>query len=563
MGYEKVYERWLTDPYFDDATKKELRAIEGDDEEIEDRFYSDLKFGTAGLRGKVGAGANRMNIYTVGRATQGFAEVIKSKGEEAMKRGVAISYDVRHMSKEFSRLTASVFAANGIKVYIYDEIQPTPVLSYTIRHLHTQAGVMVTASHNPMEYNGYKAYWEEGSQILDDVANEILEAISKIDYPDVKTMDFEEGMKQGLIEWVPESVIEDYFKDIFSLTINDEAVDKDINIVYSPLNGCGNKLVRRVLKERGFHNVHVVKEQENPDPNFTTVGYPNPENPAAFELSEKLGHEVGAEILIATDPDSDRLAVEVLNEEGGYTFVNGNRIGALMVHYILSQLDEKGKLPKNGVVVKSLVTGDLTERIAQDYGVEMIEVLTGFKNIAAPANEYDKTGEKTFIFGFEESIGFNYGTFVRDKDAVSSAMILAEMAGFYKKKGKNLLDVLNELYEKYGYYRENLISITLEGLDGKALIDRIMENFRHDPLEEIGDMKLVKVVDYENDETGLPKSNVLKYYYDDKSWFALRPSGTEPKIKLYIYSVGKTLEEGDEKLERIEKAAKDRIAQVK
>lgn len=563
MGYEIVYERWLTDPYFDDATKKELRAIEGDDEEIEDRFYSDLKFGTAGLRGKVGAGANRMNIYTVGRATQGFAEVIKSKGEEAMKRGVAISYDVRHMSKEFSRLTASVFAANGIKVYIYDEIQPTPVLSYTIRHLHTQAGVMVTASHNPMEYNGYKAYWEEGSQILDDVANEILEAISKIDYPDVKTMDFEEGMKQGLIEWVPESVIEDYFKDILSLTINDEAVDKDINIVYSPLNGCGNKLVRRVLKERGFHNVHVVKEQENPDPNFTTVGYPNPENPAAFELSEKLGHEVGAEILIATDPDSDRLAVEVLNEEGGYTFVNGNRIGALMVHYILSQLDEKGKLPKNGVVVKSLVTGDLTERIAQDYGVEMIEVLTGFKNIAAPANEYDKTGEKTFIFGFEESIGFNYGTFVRDKDAVSSAMILAEMAGFYKKKGKNLLDVLNELYEKYGYHRENLISITLEGLDGKALIDRIMENFRHDPLEEIGDMKLVKVVDYENDETGLPKSNVLKYYYDDKSWFALRPSGTEPKIKLYIYSVGKTLEEGDEKLKRIEKAAKDRIAQVK
>lgn len=563
MDYKNKYERWLTDPYFDQGTKDELKALEGNDTEIKDRFYSDLKFGTAGLRGKVAAGSNRMNLYTVGLATQGFADVIKSKGEEAMKRGVAISYDVRNMSEEFSRMTASVFAANGIHVYIYDEIQPTPVLSYTIRHLNAQAGVMVTASHNPTEYNGYKAYWEEGSQILDDIADQILDAISKIDFPDIKKMDFEEGMAKGLIEWVPQQTLEDYFNDVLSLSIHDEEVDKDVNIVYSPLNGTGNKLVRRVLKERGFNNVHVVKEQEMPDPKFTTVGYPNPENPAAFEYAIKLGKEVGAEILIATDPDADRLAVEVLNDEGEYTFINGNRIGSLMVNYILSQLHEKGELPEKGVVVKSLVTGDLTARISEKYGVEMIEVLTGFKNIAAPANEYDKTGEKTFIFGFEESIGFNYGTFVRDKDAVSSAMMLAEMAGFYKKQGKTLLDVLDELYAEFGYYDENLISITLEGLDGQALIGRIMEDFRNQPIETIGDMNLVKTVDYENDDTGMPKSNVLKYYYDDKSWYALRPSGTEPKIKLYIYVVGKTPEEGTEKLQRVEKAARARMDAVK
>lgn len=563
MDYKNKYERWLTDPYFDQGTKDELKALEGNDTEIKDRFYSDLKFGTAGLRGKVAAGSNRMNLYTVGLATQGFADVIKSKGEEAMKRGVAISYDVRNMSEEFSRMTASVFAANGIHVYIYDEIQPTPVLSYTIRHLNAQAGVMVTASHNPTEYNGYKAYWEEGSQILDDIADQILDAISKIDFPDIKKMDFEEGMAKGLIEWVPQQTLEDYFNDVLSLSIHDEEVDKDVNIVYSPLNGTGNKLVRRVLKERGFNNVHVVKEQEMPDPKFTTVGYPNPENPAAFEYAIKLGKEVGAEVLIATDPDADRLAVEVLNDEGEYTFINGNRIGSLMVNYILSQLHEKGELPEKGVVVKSLVTGDLTARISEKYGVEMIEVLTGFKNIAAPANEYDKTGEKTFIFGFEESIGFNYGTFVRDKDAVSSAMMLAEMAGFYKKQGKTLLDVLDELYAEFGYYDENLISITLEGLDGQALIGRIMEDFRNQPIETIGDMNLVKTVDYENDDTGMPKSNVLKYYYDDKSWYALRPSGTEPKIKLYIYVVGKTPEEGTEKLQRVEKAARARMDAVK
>ncbi len=564
MNFKEKYIQWLENDFFDEETREELISIKADEAEIEDRFYKDLEFGTAGLRGKLGAGSNRMNKYTVSLATQGLAETIKSYGQEAMDRGVVISHDVRHMSKEFSEITASVLAANGIKVYIHKDITPTPVLSYSIRKLGTISGVMITASHNPKQYNGYKAYWEEGSQILEGIANQILENMNKIgDYSKVTTMDFEEGLEKGIIEWVDPSVIESYVADVLSLAIEDDLVDKNVCVVYSPLNGTGNTLVRRILDERGFTNVHVVKEQEQPDPDFTTVGYPNPEDPQAFKYSIELGKEIGADLLIATDPDADRTALEVRDKNGEYVFLNGNKIGALLAHYILSRLDANNKLPENGAIVKSIVTGDLSKVVAKDHGVETLDVLTGFKNIFAPANEWDETKEKTFIYGFEESIGYNYGTFVRDKDAVSSSMMVAEMAGFYKKQGKSLLDVLDDLYDQYGYYGDKLISIVLEGADGQALISRIMEDYRANPLKEIGNIKLDKIIDYQNDETGLPKSNVLKYIYDDGSWFVVRPSGTEPKIKLYIYSVAETKEEGDKKIEEIFAVAHEKIKLVK
>lgn len=562
MEYLKEYERWLQAEYIDEKTKEELRKIEGEDKDIEDRFYQSLEFGTAGLRGKLGAGTNRMNQYTVGLTAQGLADTILTYGKEAKERGVVIAYDVRHFSKEFSELSAQVFAANGIKSYLFEDIRPTPVLSYAVRELNTISGVMVTASHNPREYNGYKVYWEEGSQILDDVADEVLENIAKLsDFSAVKKIDLQEGIDKGLIKMIGEDIDKTYLEKVLSMAINED-IDKDISIVYTPLNGTGNVLVQEILKRRGFTNVHIVKEQEMPDGDFTTVGYPNPEDPKAFAYAEKLGKEKNAELLIATDPDADRTAIEVRNDKGEYVFLNGNRIGALLVNYILSKRHEKGTLPDNGVIVKSLVTGDLSTKIAEKYNVEMIETLTGFKNVCGKANEYDKTGEKTFLFGYEESIGYNYGTFVRDKDAVNSAMMIAEMAGYYKTKGKNLLDVLEELFQEFGYYNESLISVVYEGVDGQEKIKRIMEEFRKEGIQKIGDMELVKTIDYKEDETGLPKSNVLKYYYDNGSWFALRPSGTEPKIKLYIYSVGKTLEDSEKILKEIETVAKEKMDSV-
>lgn len=537
MGYKKRYKNWLENEFFDKETKEELLSIKGNEEEIEDRFYQDLKFGTAGLRGKIGAGTNRMNKYTVAQATQGLAMTIIDHGKEAMEKGVAISHDVRHKSREFAEITASVLAANGIKVYIHKDITPTPVLSYTIRKLGTISGVMITASHNPRDYNGYKAYWEEGSQILDNIANQILNHIDEIeDFSHVKTMKFEDAVKEGLVTILDDKVIDEYIEDVLALSIEDENIDKDIKVVYSPLNGTGNKPIQRILKERGFNNVYIVEEQRDPDPDFTTVGYPNPEDPKAFKYAEKLGNEVGAELLLATDPDADRTALEVRDKDGSYIFLTGNEIGSLLAYYILSRLDAKGTLPKDGAIVKSIVSSDLADRIAEKYGIDSLNVLTGFKNIYAPANVWDKTKTKTFIYGYEESIGYSYGDKVRDKDAVSSAMMIVEMAGYYKSKGKSLLDVLEDLYEEFGYHGSKLISIVLEGLDGQKLIGRIMEEFRVNPIKEIGGHELVEIIDYKNDETGLPKSNVLKYKFSDGSWYVVRPSGTEPKIKLYIYS---------------------------
>ncbi len=563
MDYLEKYNYWLSSEYFDEDTKKELESIKGDDEEILDRFHTNLTFGTAGMRGKIGAGTNRMNKYTVSLATQGLAETIKVRGKDAMKRGVAIAYDVRHFSKEFAEITASVLAANGIKVYLFDDIRPTPLLSYTIRKLGTISGVVITASHNPKDYNGYKVYWEEGSQILDDIAEEILNNINAIgDFSNVKFMDLEEGLNKTLINYIGKEIDDEYIEDVKSLALNED-IDKDIKIVYTPLNGTGNKPVRRVLRERGFENVFVVPEQENPDPDFTTVGYPNPEDIKAFDYAIRLGKEKNADLLIATDPDCDRVACMVKDFNGEYVALNGNQTGALLVKYILSSRHRDGTIPKNGAIVKSIVTGDLGKAIAKEYNVATIETLTGFKNICGKANEFDKTGEYTFIMGYEESIGYVYGTIVRDKDGVISSMLIAEMAAYYKKQGKTLLDELNEIYKKYGYYFEKLISIVLEGVEGQERINRIIDSFREDPIRNIGDMKLMKIIDYLNDETGNPKSNVLKYYFDDGSWYAVRPSGTEPKIKVYIYSKDKEKQASKNKIKAIEKATMDRIESIK
>jgi phosphoglucomutase len=557
------YNFWLNNDYFDETTKKELESIKNDEKEIEDRFHQDLTFGTAGLRGKIGAGTNRMNRYTVSLATQGLADTIVSKGKTAMDKGVAIAYDVRHFSKEFAEIAARVLAANGIKVYLFEDIRPTPLLSYTIRRLKTISGIVLTASHNPKDYNGYKVYWEEGSQILDDIAKEILDNINKIgDFSNIKLIDLEEGLNKGLINYIGKEIDDEYIEKVKKLALNED-IDKDIKIVYTPLNGTGNKLVRRVLKERDFTNVFVVPEQENPDPNFTTVGYPNPEDVKAFDYAKRFGNKKDADILIATDPDCDRVACMVKDDNGEYISLNGNQTGALLVNYILSSRNKANTIPQNAAIVKSIVTGDLSRAIADYYNVDTIETLTGFKYICGKANEFDKTKEHEFIFGYEESIGYVYSTMVRDKDGVISSMLIAEMAAFYKKKGKTLLDKLEELYKQYGYYFEKLISIVLEGIEGSQRIGRIMDSFRNYPITTIEDIKLVKTIDYLKDETGNSKSNVLKYFFDDGSWYAVRPSGTEPKIKIYIYSKGKDRISSENKIKDIEKAAMDKIESIK
>lgn len=550
MNYKEKYRFWLENDFFDEETKLELRSIT-DEKEIEDRFYTDLSFGTAGLRGIVGAGTNRMNKYTVSLAAHGLAQTIVNRGEEAKRKGVAIAYDVRHFSHEFAEITARVLAANGVKVYLFDGIRPTPLLSYTIRKLRTISGVVITASHNPKNYNGFKVYWEEGSQILDDIANEILAEIDKVkNFSEIQIIDFEEAKKAGLIEIIGKEIDEAYDSDLISLSLCDD-IDKDIKIIYTPLNGTGNIPVRRILRKRGFTNVIVVPEQENPDPDFTTVGYPNPEDIKAFSYAIDLGKKENADIIIATDPDCDRVAAMVKDKDNEFRFINGNQMGVLLVNYILSQRKRSGALPENGAIVKSIVTGDLSKFIADRYNIKTIETLTGFKHICGKANEFDKTGEYEFIFGYEESIGYVYGTMVRDKDAVNTSMLIAEMAGYYKKEGKTLLDVLEEIYKEYGYYKEKLVSIVLEGLEGSRRIGRIMDDFRKNPITSFGNIYLRNTIDYLKDDTGNPKSNVLKYYLDDGSWYAIRPSGTEPKIKLYIYAMDKDEEVSEKKIDLI------------
>ena len=551
MDYRKNYEAWLSSEWIDEDTKKELRALT-DEKEIEDRFHQSLEFGTAGLRGILEAGSNRMNKYTVGLATEAFARVIEKAGEEAKKRGVVIGYDVRHFSKEFSELAAGIFASHGIHVWIYKEIAPTPMVSFAIRELHAFAGVMMTASHNPREYNGYKAYGQDGSQILDDIADAVSGEMAKMkDFSEIQWMDFEEGMKSGMIDYISEDLIEDYYRRIVALSLHDD-IDYGIRVAYTPFNGTGNIPVREVLKRKGYENIMVVPEQELPDPDFKTVGYPNPEDPKGFKMAEVFAKENDAELILGTDPDCDRAAIEVRDEKGEYVFLNGNKIGALLIHYILTSLKERGEIPENGVIVKSIVTGDLGKSIASKLGVKTQESLTGFKNICGLANEYERTGEKTFLFGYEESIGYVYRDFVRDKDAVNSSFMIVEMAAYYKKRGKSLLDVLQELYEEQGYYFERVNSYVLKGLDGQERIKRMMVDFRENPLVSLGELTHDRTEDYLKGVGEIPKSNVLKFFFQDGSWYAIRPSGTEPKIKRYIYSSDKDKDKAKEKIDWIE-----------
>lgn len=561
--YETEYARWLQIGSLDADLKKELESIKDNENEIKDRFYGDLSFGTAGLRGILGAGTNRMNKYVVGRATRAFGKVIKKQGEEFAAKGVAIAHDCRIMSPEFAKMCALILNSMGIKVYLFDSLRPTPELSYAVRYYKCAAGINITASHNPKIYNGYKVYWQEGSQIKSDIANQILEEIAQMDlFEDVNIIDENKAKELGLLITINEEVDESFYEKTMSISLRDEEVDKNIGIVYTPLNGAGNIPVRTVLKRMGYMNVHIVKEQENPDGTFPTIDYPNPEDHAAFALSEKLAMETGADVLIATDPDCDRLAVEVVHN-GKIIGLNGNQVGVMIIHYLLKSMSEKNLLPKNGAMVKSIVTGEMGSAIAAAYGVKMFNVLTGFKNICALPNEWDKTGEYTYIFGYEESIGYNVGSYLRDKDGVSATLILAEMAGYYKKLGKTLVDVLNELYEEYGYYRENTISIVLEGIEGQERIKRMMVEYRKNNAGSIGNSKLIQVADYltleetnilngEKNRIDMEKTDAVRFTFDDGCWYTLRPSGTEPKIKLYIYTKADTLETAENKLKEIE-----------
>ncbi len=561
--YMNKYNEWLENDFFDEATTKELEAIKGNEEEIKDRFYTELEFGTAGLRGKIGAGTNRMNKYIIMRATQGLAEVIKSHGEEAMKRGVAIAYDCRHFSDVFAKTAALVLAQNGIKAYLFESLRTTPELSFTVRHLKTISGIVVTASHNPQEYNGYKVYWEEGAQILDNIALPVQDEIKKIEnFSDVKMMDEKEALEKGLLTYIGKDIDDIYLGKVKALALRDEGIDKDIKIVYTPLNGTGNMPVRRVLRERGFTNVNVVPEQENPDPDFTTVGYPNPEDTRAFKYSIELGKKIDADVLIATDPDCDRLAVMVKDGDDYWAF-NGNQTGAVLIKYILEALDEQKRIPSNGVIIKSIVTGDLGKSIAEKYGVTTVESLTGFKNICGKENKFEQTGEYQFLFGYEESIGYVYGTFVRDKDAVISSMLLAEAAAYYKTLGKSLKDVLFEVFEEVGYTTENPFAIVLEGLEGKERIGRMMVAIRENSPTEVAGQAVKEKIDFlTQDKLDVGKTNGLKFILEDDSWFAVRPSGTEPKIKVYVYTNGKDKEESDKKAVEIQNSLRKILDQV-
>lgn len=563
MNYKERLNQWLLSPVIDDGTKEELRSIT-DEGELEDRFYRDLEFGTAGLRGKLGAGTNRMNPYVVAKATQGLANTILKYGEEAKKRGVAIAWDVRMMSREFSEIAAGVLAAAGIHSYLFEDIRPTPMLSFAVRELGTISGIVITASHNPKDYNGYKVYWEEGSQIREQRAEEILREIEKVSLEDVSSMDFQEGVEKGLIHRISQEVEKKYYDRTLSMAVSED-LDRDLKVVYTPLNGTGNLPVRYVLKKRGFQNVSVVPEQEMPDGTFATVGYPNPEDVKAFEYALRDAKALEADLVLATDPDCDRVAMMAPMGNGEFYPFNGNQTGAMLLYYILKVRHEQGSLPENGAVVKSVVTGDFGFQAAKEFGVHQFQTLTGFKNICALPNLWDKTGEFSFLFGYEESIGYVYGDHVRDKDAVVSSMMITEMAAYYKKRGKSLYDVLLEMYDRYGTYDEDLLSLVYEGKEGSERIGRMMEGIRRDPFVKVNGQEVLEVTDFKDgyrEYYDLGATNLLQYRLQDGSKFSLRPSGTEPKIKLYIYTVGNSKDETKEKLAGIKKDVLTRLESI-
>ncbi|MBQ4374667.1 MAG: phospho-sugar mutase [Erysipelotrichales bacterium] len=537
MSYRDKYNEWLEKLDANDPLREELVRIQDDDNEIKERFYLDLSFGTAGLRGKVKAGTNCMNFYTVGKATQGIANYIASYGAEAKKRGVVIAHDPRHFSKEFSHYAAGIFAANGIKAYVFPDLRPTPELAYMVRYLGTISGINITASHNPRDYNGYKAYWEDGCQVSSAVADGMTAKINEVDlFTGVKSMNFERAVEEGFITVLGPEYDRAYLDLVESLAIHKgDELDLDIPLIYTPLNGAGSIPFAQMMKDRGFTNWAIVPEQRDPDPNFTTIAYPNPEFKPAFELSEKLGRETGAELLMATDPDADRFAIELRDDEGNYNMLNGNQTGYLLVNYILEGHKDAGTLPSKGAMVKSIVTSTMSTEIAKAYGVDMFETLTGFKNICGRVPSLIKEGY-TYLFGYEESVGYAACEQIRDKDGISAGMLVAEAAAYYRKQGKTLWNVLMELFDKYGYYAEDEPNIILEGLEGAEHIKRMMSHVRENPPTEVAGAKVIKIVDYINGYEDIPPSNVLRFWLDNNSWFAIRPSGTEPKIKFYFYT---------------------------
>ena len=561
MDFKEVYRQWLENPYFDEATKAELKAIEADEKEIEERFYMDLEFGTAGLRGIIGAGTNRMNIYVVRRATQGLANYIAKVGKQS--QGVAIAYDSRHMSPEFAQEAALCLAANGIKAFLFESLRPTPELSFAVRHLGCVAGINITASHNPPEYNGYKVYWEDGAQITPPHDSGIMGEVKSIsDWNTVKTMDKEAAEKAGLFEMIGQAVDDAYMAELKKQVLHMDAIQaegKNLKIVYSPLHGTGNIPARRILKELGFENVYVVKEQELPDGAFPTVSYPNPEAAEAFELGLKLAKEVDADLVLATDPDADRLGVRVKDKNGEYHDLTGNMSGCLLANYEISQRKAiNGSLPEDGALIKTIVTTNLADAIGKGYGVNVIEVLTGFKFIGQQILGFENSGKGTYLFGFEESYGCLIGTYARDKDAIVATMALCEAAAYYKTQGKTLWDAMIDMYEQFGYFKDDIKSVTLKGIEGLAKIQEIMNTLRENPPAEFAGLKVVAARDYKKDTitdlatgevkpTGLPNSNVLYYELTDDAWVCVRPSGTEPKVKFYYGVKGTSLEDADAK----------------
>ena len=567
MSYKEVYESWLTNPYFDEDTKKELQALEGNDKEIEDRFYRELEFGTAGLRGVIGAGTNRMNIYTVRKATQGLANYIIS--QNGQNKGVAIAFDSRHMSPEFADEAALCLNANGIKAYVFESLRPTPELSYAVRKLSCIAGINITASHNPPEYNGYKVYWEDGAQITPPHDTGIMQEVAAItDYQDVKTMDKAAAVAAGLYESIGAAIDDAYIEELKSQVLHWDAIkeaQKDITIVYTPLHGTGNIPARRVLKELGFENVYVVPEQELPDGDFPTVSYPNPEAKEAFTLGLALAKEKNADLVLATDPDADRLGVYVKDAKSGeYITLTGNMSGCLLADYEIGQRKALKGLPDDGALVKTIVTTNMADAIAKAYGVKLIEVLTGFKYIGQQILGFEQKKKGTYLFGFEESYGCLIGTHARDKDAIVATMALAEAAAYYKTQGKTLWDAMIDMYEKYGYYKDGIQSVTLKGIEGLAKIQEILNTLRDNTPAKFGEYEVLRVRDYKtgiirdvrtNEETptGLPVSNVLYYELSDDAWLCVRPSGTEPKVKFYYGIKGTSLEDADQKSEALGK----------
>ncbi len=574
MSYLEEYKKWCESPEFDEETKKELLSIKDDEKEIEDRFYKELEFGTAGLRGIIGAGTNRMNQYTVGKATQGLANYILEQGTE--NKGVAISYDSRRMSKEFSMQTALILCANGIKTYLFESLRPVPELSFAVRQLKCTAGIMITASHNPPKYNGYKVYWDDGAQIVAPRDKDIIAKVRAVEnFSEIKTISEEEAKNKELLNFVGKEMDDKYIAILKSCILNPEIVKeqgKKLKVVYTPLHGTGNMVAERLLKEIGIENLYVVPEQKEPDGNFPTVDYPNPEDPKAFKLALELAKKVAADVVLATDPDADRLGIFAKDSKTGeYKNYTGNMSALLIAEYRISQMQEKGILPANGMFITTVVSSELAKAIAKNYNLECIEVLTGFKNIGAVMRKAEENGDKTYVFGFEESYGCLIGDYARDKDGIGAVMALCEVACYYQSKGKTLWDAMIDIYEKYGYYKETQVSIVREGAEGAEEIKQMMTNTRNKDIEKIGDYKVLTFKDIEKDivknmqtgeitKTGLPKSNVLYYELEDNNWCCIRPSGTEPKIKLYMGVKGKTEEEASEKLEKLKE---DMLAVIK